>query len=138
MEALAQRELNMERKLKPTHKRKPDIFVKHNDIVAAVARETGFTRVDIGTVIDTWLSTLRAELLDRKSVKLRHIGTLFPMVQPPRKVTRMGGVNSHSYKRMTMEARWQIKFQTDKELVSNVRDIMVTKRDLDKIYYDNK
>ena len=125
----------MSKKLKPTHKRKPDEAISHNEIVISVARETGFTREDIRNVIDTWLSTLRKELLDRKSVKLRNIGTLFPMVQPPRRVTNMGGSDVHNYEDMIMQARWQIKFQTDSELINDVRDIMVTKRDLDKIYY---
>tara|TARA_R110000744_G_C19063240_1_gene529227 strand:+ start:249 stop:632 length:384 start_codon:yes stop_codon:yes gene_type:complete len=125
----------MKRKLKPTHKRKPEESVSHNDILIMVARETGFTRNDIGTVIDTWLTILRKELLERKSVKLRKLGTLFPMVQPPRRVTNMGGNDIHNYEDMIMNARWQIKFQTDSELINDVQDIMVTKRDLDKIYY---
>lgn len=128
----------MRRKLKPTHKRKPDVFVSHNEIVGKVARETGYTRADITEVIDTWLLTLRNELLERRSVKLKNVGTLFPMVQPPRRVTNMGGNDIHNYEDMVMNARWQIKFQTDSELISDVRDIMVTKRDLDKIYYNNK
>ena len=128
----------MRRRLKPTHKRKPDTSVSHNEIVSKVAKETGYSKTDITAVIDTWLLTLRNELLERRSVKLRNIGTLFPMVQPPRRVTNMGGNDAHNYEDMIMNARWQIKFQTDSELISDVRDIMVTKRDLDKIYYNNK
>ena len=125
----------MGRRLKPTWKRKPDESVPHSIILSKVSRSTGFTKADIETVIDTWLLILKEELLERKSVKLRNIGTLFPMVQPPRKVTNMGGQDVHNYDKMVMEARWKIKFQTDSELMNDVRDIMVTKRDLDKIYY---
>tara|TARA_R110002126_G_scaffold1823_1_gene10870 strand:+ start:939 stop:1322 length:384 start_codon:yes stop_codon:yes gene_type:complete len=125
----------MGRRLKPTWKRKPDESVPHSIILSEVSRSTGFTKADIETVIDTWLLILKEELLERKSVKLRNIGTLFPMVQPPRKVTNMGGQDVHNYDNMVMEARWKIKFQTDSELMNDVRDIMVTKRDLDKIYY---
>tara|TARA_R110000744_G_C19154711_1_gene539806 strand:+ start:381 stop:764 length:384 start_codon:yes stop_codon:yes gene_type:complete len=125
----------MKRKLKPIWKRKPKESVPHSIILSKVSRSTGFTKADIETVIDTWLLILKEEMLERKSVKLRHLGTLFPMVQAPRKVRNMGGKDVHTYEDMVMEARWKIKFQTDIELESNVRDIMVTKRDLEKIYY---
>tara|TARA_R110002050_G_scaffold286569_2_gene437207 strand:+ start:710 stop:1111 length:402 start_codon:yes stop_codon:yes gene_type:complete len=128
----------MERKLKPSHLRKPEESIVHNDLVSIVQKETGYAKVDIQDCINAYLLAIKNELLERKKVTLRHIGTLYPMVQPPRKVTNMGGIRGENYTRMTMDARWQIKFQTEKNFVREVRDIMVTKRDLDKIYYKNK
>lgn len=125
----------MQRKLKPSHLRKPEETTSHDEIVKTVARNTGFTKEDIETCIDEYLTVMRTELLDRRVVKLRDIGTLYPMVQPPRNVTNMGGSEGEDYSRMVMEARWSIKFQTEKYLIEDVRDIMVTKKDLERIYY---
>ncbi len=122
------------KKLKPTHLRKPKHSVPHEEIVKTVARKTGYTKHDVGEVIEVWLNELRSELLDRKMVKLRNIGTLFPMVQPPRRVTNMGGNDGNDYDDMIMQARWQIKFAVESELKKEVQDIMVTKLDLEKIY----
>jgi nucleoid DNA-binding protein len=124
----------MSRKLKPPHKRKPDVFVTHNEILREVSKETGYDKTEVEKVIDAWLAKLRGNLLERRSIKLRNIGTLFPMVRPPRKVTHMGG-STNNYKAMLLEARWTIRFQEDAPLRDQVRDIMVTKKDLDKIYY---
>lgn len=126
------------KKLKPTHLRKPKYSVPHAEIVKEVARKTGYTRRDVDEVIGVWLEELRNELLDRKMVKLRNIGTLFPMVQPPRRVTNMGGNDGDDYEDMIMQARWQIKFAVDLELKQKTQDIMVTKLDLEKIYYNDK
>lgn len=49
---------------------------------------------------------------------------------------RDGRVDKKSdYNRFLTEPRWNIKFQLEKGLSRDVKNIMVTKRDLDKIYY---
>jgi nucleoid DNA-binding protein len=121
--------------IKPHHKRKPKESTPHAEILSMVAKETGYAGIDIDKVIRAWVLTLRSELMDRKSVRIRHIGTIFPMVQPPRRVTNMGGDANNDYEDMIMQARWHVKFQPDGELVNQIRDIMVTKKDLEKIYY---
>ena len=127
----------MSKKLKPTHKRKPDVFVTHNEILKEVSKETGYDKTEVDRVIHAWLAKIRENILERRSIKLRNIGTLFPMVRPPRRVTHMGG-SSNNYKDMLLEARWTIMFQADEPLRDEVRDIMVTKKDLEKIYYKDK
>lgn len=125
----------MQRKLKPIHLRKPKETVNHDELVKTVARNTGFTIADVRSCIDEYLSVMKFEILERKSVKLSGIGSLQPMVQPPRKVTNMGGTGVEDYNRIIMDARWNIKFQAEISLIKDVRDIMVTKKDLEKIYY---
>ena len=131
------------RKLKPVRLRKPKDIVPHDEILKSVADSTGFTKTDIETVVDEYLSLLRRELLERKMVKLRNIGSIYPVVHPPRLVTNMGGRDGRvdkksDYSRFLTEPRWNIKFQLEKGLSREVKNIMVTKRDLDKIYYKEK
>tara|TARA_B100000809_G_scaffold254239_1_gene291199 strand:+ start:1776 stop:2168 length:393 start_codon:yes stop_codon:yes gene_type:complete len=126
------------RKIKPCILRKPTDKVNHNEVMRTVAKNTGFEKQDIEAVIDEYLSIVRAELLERRVVKMRNLGTLYPMVQPPRTVTNMGGIKGEEYNRITMEARWSIKFQTEEQLKHDVRDIMVTKKDLERIYYNEE
>tara|TARA_R100000935_G_C2832077_1_gene165697 strand:- start:1365 stop:1766 length:402 start_codon:yes stop_codon:yes gene_type:complete len=131
------------RKLKPIVLRKPKDVVPHDEILKSIADSTGFTKTDIETVIDEYLSLLRCELLERKMVKLRNIGSIYPVVHPPRLVTNMGGRDGRvdkksNYDRFLTEPRWNIKFQLENGLAKDVKDIMVTKRDLDNIYYKEK
>ena len=125
----------MEKKIKPSKMRRPDSLVPHGEILKDVANNTGFNKTDIEICINEYLSVIRAELLERNVVKMKGIGTIYPMVQPARKVTNMGGTAGKDYNRMIMEARWTIKFSIESELIEDVRDIMVTKRDLEWIYY---
>ena len=107
-------------------------------MVKEVAKETGFLSSDVDRCIDAYLNQIRLELLDRKSVKVRSIGSLIPIVKPPKKVVNMGGSSGQTYEPMILDAKWYIMFQMATSLIRDVEDIMVTKKDLDKIYYKNK
>ncbi len=123
------------KRLKPVHLRKPKDPTSHEEMLKEVSEETGFARTDIRIVIEAWTEKIQEELLDRRAVRIKNIGTLFPMVQPPRRVTNMGGNDGDTYEDMIMQARWKVKFQILFELREKIRDIMVTKRDLEKIYF---
>lgn len=125
-------------KLKPISLRKPKDSISHVEMVKEVAKETGFLSSDVDRCIDAYLNQIRLELLDRKSVKVRSIGSLIPIVKPPKKVVNMGGSSGQTYEPMILDAKWYIMFQMATSLIRDVEDIMVTKKDLDKIYYKNK
>ena len=126
------------RKIKPTWLRKPKDRTTHDEIVRMVSDTTGFNKNDVDNVINTWSEMVSNEIMERRGVKIRGIGTLFPMVQPPKIVRNMGGgTTSCEYEDMQMPARWRLKFQAEKSLKNKVYDIMVTKRDLEYIYQDN-
>ena len=123
------------RKLKPTHLRKPSEVVTYEEMVKDLADETGFTKVDVDYVITTYLKMVRKELLERKLVKLKGLGSLFPMVRASRFVTNLLSMVDGVYTKLHTPAVWRVKFTVEKKLREDVADIMVTKRDLDKIYY---
>lgn len=79
------------RKLKPVRLRKPKDILPHDEILKSVADSTGFTKTDIETVVDEYLSLLRRELLERKMVKLRNIGSIYPVVHPTKVSYQYGG-----------------------------------------------
>lgn len=123
------------KKLKPTYSRKPSEASTHEEIVRELADETGFTKVDVDYVITTYLKMVRKELLERRLVKLKGLGSLFPMVRAPRFVTNLRSMVGGIYEKLHTPAVWRVKFIVEKKLREDVADIMVTKRDLEKIYY---
>ena len=126
------------RKLKPTYLRKPSEIVSYEEMVKDLADETGFTRVDVDYVITTYLRMVRGELLERKLVKLKGLGSLFPIVKASRLVTNLRSVVDGVYDKFQVPAVWRMNFVPEPKLKKDVADIMITKRDLDKIYYKEK
>ncbi len=126
------------KKLKPTHLRKPSEIVSYEDMVNDLADETGFTKVDVDYVITTYLKMVKRELLERKLVKLKGLGSLFPIVKASRLVTNLRSMVNGVYEKFQVPAVWRMKFIPEPKLRDEVADIMVTKRDLEKIYYKDK
>mgnify|MGYP000043038581 CR=1 FL=1 len=126
------------KKLKPTHLRKPSEIVSYEEMVKDLADETGFTRVDVDYVITTYLSMVKKELLERKLVKLKGLGSLFPIVKASRLVTNLKSVVNGVYAKYEVSPKWYMKFIPEPKFKKEVGEIMVTKRDLEKIYYKEK
>ena len=126
------------KKLKPTHLRKPSEIVSYEDMVNDLADETGFTKVDVDYVITTYLKMVKKELLERKLVKIKGLGSLFPIVKASRLVTNLRSMVNGVYEKFQVPAVWRMKFIPEPKLRDEVADIMVTKRDLEKIYYKDK
>jgi len=126
------------KKLKPTHLRKPSEIVSYEEMVKDLADETGFTRVDVDYVITTYLAMVKKELLERKLVKLKGLGSLFPIVKASRLVTNLKSVVNGIYNKFEVAPKWYMKFIPEPKFKKEVGEIMVTKRDLEKIYYKEK
>jgi len=126
------------KKLKPTHLRKPSEIVSYEEMVKDLADETGFTRVDVDYVITTYLTMVKKELLERKLVKLKGLGSLFPIVKASRLVTNLKSVINGVYAKYEVSPKWYMKFIPEPKFKKEVGEIMVTKRDLEKIYYKEK
>ena len=126
------------KKLKPTHLRKPDEGISYEEMVKDLSDETGFTRVDVDYVITTYLRMVKDELLERKLVKLKGIGSLYPMVKASRLVTNLRSMVNGVYDKFQVPAVWRLHFSPTPRFKEEVADIMVTKRDLEKIYYKEK
>jgi nucleoid DNA-binding protein len=122
------------KKLKPQHQRKPDTSVPFYEIISEVAKDTGYVRSDVETVLLKYLEVIKFHLLDRKRVRLRDIGELYPVVKPARQVRNMGGSNLDSYEAMMSEPKWKLVFTTVESMEKEVADILVTQRDLSNIY----
>jgi nucleoid DNA-binding protein len=123
------------KKLKPTHLRKPGDIVSYEEMIKSLADETGFTRVDVDVVITTYLRMVRSELLERKLVKLKGLGSLYPIVKASRLVTNMRSIINGVYDKFQVPPRWDMKFTPEQKFKKEVREIMVTKKDVEKIYY---
>ena len=126
------------KKLKPTHLRKPSEIVSYEEMVKDLADETGFTRVDVDYVITTYLAMVKKELLERKLVKLKGLGSLFPIVKASRLVTNLKSVVNGIYSKFEVAPKWYMKFIPEPKFKKEVGETMVTKRDLEKIYYKEK
>ena len=126
------------KKLKPTHLRKPSEIVSYEEMVKDLADETGFTRVDVDYVITTYLAMVKKELLERKLVKLKGLGSLFPIVKASRLVTDLSSNVRGVYSKFKVPPVWRLKFVPEPKLKEEISDIMVTKRDLEGIYYKDK
>jgi nucleoid DNA-binding protein len=124
------------KKLKTTSQRKPEDSITFLEMTRDIAKETGYVQDDIEVVLLAYLEKIKLHLLDRKRVRLRGIGELYPIVVPPKKVTNMGGSNNHDYGKMETEAKWKLTFKVVESMEAEVSDILVTKKDLSKIYKD--
>jgi nucleoid DNA-binding protein len=122
------------KKLKPQHQRKPDASVPFYEIISEVAKDTGYVRTDVAAVLLKYLEVVKFHLLDRKRVRLRDIGELYPVVKPARQVRNMGGSNLDSYEAMMSEPKWKLVFTTVESMEKEVEDILVTQKDLNNIY----
>jgi nucleoid DNA-binding protein len=122
------------KKLKPQHQRKPDTSVPFYEIISEVAKATGYVRTDVAAVLLKYLEVVKFHLLDRKRVRLRDIGELYPVVKPARQVRNMGGSNLDSYEAMMSEPKWKLVFTTVESMEKEVEDILVTQKDLSNIY----
>lgn len=124
------------RKLKPTHLRKAKPIVPHAEIVKQVSRNTGFTRADIEDVIEEYLKLTKEHIVDRSPVRLKGIGIIYAMVKPAKCGVNMGGTGVDTYEKIVTPPTWRLTFKAAESITSEVKDIVVTKRDLDNIYYN--
>lgn len=123
------------KKLKPTYLRKPSEIVSYEQMVKDLADRTGFTRVDVDVVITTYLNMVREELLERRLVKLKGLGSLYPIVKASRLVTNMKSIVNGVYDKFQVPPKWYMKFTPEPKFKKEVGEIMVTKRDIEKIYF---
>tara|TARA_R110002167_G_C12677798_1_gene651243 strand:- start:1594 stop:1983 length:390 start_codon:yes stop_codon:yes gene_type:complete len=124
------------RKLKSLASRRPKKVVSNTQLTKSVAKSTGFTYVDVDYVIDEYLKKVKLELLDRKCVRINHVGLVYPLVRPPRPGKNMGGYgdNGSNYEPLEIQPKWIVRFLASKSLTLDVGGVMVTKRDLNNIY----
>jgi|SaaInl47_10m_RNA_FD_contig_81_692506_length_1530_multi_3_in_0_out_0_3 nucleoid DNA-binding protein len=124
------------RKLKPTHLRKAKPIVPHAEIVKQVSRNTGFTKSDVEEVIEEYLRMVKDHIVDRSPVRFKGIGIVYAMVKPAKCGVNMGGSNVNTYEKIVTPPTWRMTFKAEESLRNEVKDIVVTKRDLDNIYYN--
>ena len=127
-----------EKKLKNVRARKPKDQLKPHEMINITAKRTGFRREDVSLCIDVLTELIRESIMDRKSVKLKGIGMIFPVVNPPRVLTNMGGQGHSSYKRKLHPPWWSCRFVPEIKLKFDIKDMVVTKKDLAHIYEDVK
>jgi len=121
-------------KLKHPHQRKPEESVSWADMLKEVGDETGYVQTDVEAVLLSYFKRVQFHLLDRKRVRLRGLGELYPLVKPPREITNLGGSNNDEYKKVQIPAKWKLTFNPLKAMSVKVEDIVVTDKDLLKIY----
>tara|TARA_R110000765_G_C18650606_1_gene575503 strand:- start:110 stop:484 length:375 start_codon:yes stop_codon:yes gene_type:complete len=121
-------------KLKHPHQRKPEESVTWAEILKEVGNETGYVQTDVEAVLLSYLGRVQFHLLDRKRIRLRGIGELYPLVKPPRKITNLGRIDDGKYKIIQTQAKWKLVFTETKAMSDKVKDIVVTDKDLSKIY----
>jgi nucleoid DNA-binding protein len=117
------------RKLKSVIKRFPKTSCTHLDMLIKVARETGFTREDVGLVLASYTRQIKQELMNANSVKIKDTGTLHPTLHPPRRCMNMSN-GEHSF----MEARWNVVFKLEKGMKRDIYAMKVTDRDIEWLY----
>lgn len=122
------------RKLKPPHKRKAKPIVPHDDIIKEVSRNTGYTKNDVKEVIEEYLKLIREHILNRSPIRLKGIGIIYAMVHPPKNGVKMGANTEDKYEKIVTPAKWRLTFKASEGIRNEVKDIFVTKRDLDNIY----
>lgn len=124
------------RKLKPYAKRRPLELAKHHDLMKEVSENTGYAFTNVKEVFDEYFKLVRRSLLDIKRVKISGVGEIYPIVLPPRTVVNMGGIDCHDYNLMTMEPKWKVIYKPNKGLSQEIKNLIVSNKDLDNIYYD--
>ena len=120
----------MSKKLKTIAERKPKRTKTHLQMVADIARDTGFKKNDVKLVLASYVNHIRKEMLEARSVKIKDTCIMMPMVKPPRQVMNMD-TGEPSY----MDARWSIVFKLESGLINEMKEMVVTNRDLNNIYH---
>ena len=125
----------MKRKLKPLSERKPDELVKMNEFAKEISKRTGFTVPDITKVWKTGIDIIIEYMKANKSIVLPKIGMLYPTMKPPRSVMSMnGGIGIP--KKMTMGARWVLRFRPGAFVKKELLKVEPTKEQVDNLYED--
>jgi nucleoid DNA-binding protein len=104
--------------------------------VKQVSRNTGFTKSDVEEVIEEYLRMVKDHIVDRSPVRFKGIGIVYAMVKPAKCGVNMGGSNVNTYEKIVTPPTWRMTFKAEESLRNEVKDIVVTKRDLDNIYYN--
>ena len=129
-------------KLKRAINRKPKTLKSHKDIIRAVAEDTGFTQTDVGLVLDVYASTIRTLLLELTKVKIKGVATLFPVVMPEKRTVDMNGYSVVDgvkvYDSVMVPPRWKLWMSYDSSLGVELKETIVTKKDLENIYNKKK
>jgi nucleoid DNA-binding protein len=122
-------------KLKPIGDRKPDEMIKMKQFAKEISKRTGFTVSDITYVWRTGIDIIIEYMIQGKSMVLPKIGMFYPFIKPSREVMSMnGGIGEP--KKMTMAARWVLKFRPGASVKANLLKHPPTEEEVDNLYED--
>jgi nucleoid DNA-binding protein len=122
------------KKLKRPNQRKPEESIPWSQVLSEVREETGFVRSDIENVLLAYLDRMRFHILDRKRVRIKGIGELYVVVKPGRTLTNLAGNKSNVFGKVTVDPKWKIMFATSESIEAEVNEMVVTRKDLSRIY----
>jgi nucleoid DNA-binding protein len=123
----------MKRKLKPLRYRKPERTTTVKEMCEYVSKETGFRQEDIAIVIKSLIKFIKQSMRLKLAVSLPKLGIFYPLIKPKRTVMSMnGGVGTPT--KMTMDSRWQMKFNTSESIDRELAEIEVSEEEHQDLY----
>jgi nucleoid DNA-binding protein len=125
----------MKRKLKPARLRKTTEHIKIGELAKEVSVRTGFTAVDIKTVLRTSIDVMIEQMKKGTGIVLPKIGMLYSMITAPKASMRMnGGVGEPT--KMITPARRVAKFRPGKFIKQELLNQEPTPEEIDSLYED--
>lgn len=122
------------RKLKYPYQRMPKEKVKMEQAVQYIHSETGFAKADIKEVMGLLSDFIVNQIVENKSFYLPKVGTIYPIVKPPKNVVKINRFSEKGAEIIPMEARWVCKFKVKPSLADKLLENPPTIDDINNIY----
>lgn len=129
-------ENNKKRKLKYLYQRMPDEKVGFDTLKRQLHERTGFAIKDIDEVIYELGELIQEKIIEKKSVYIPKIGTLFPTIKPGKNVVKINKFKNKGAELMYMPERWVCKFKVKPSFAQRLLEINPTEQEINNIYKD--
>ncbi len=123
------------KELKHPQQRRPKEKVTWASFIKEISKRTGFRTDDILIVWRTGLDIIIETMVAKKSILLPKVGTLYPAIKPSRVVVALSG-GKKAPEKMTLPARWMIRFLPGKLVSSELLKLEPTEEEIDNLYKD--
>jgi len=107
-----------------------------NQAINYINSETGFSRVDIKEVLGLLSDFIVEQIVENKSFYMPKVGTIYPIVKPPKNVVKINRFSEKDAEIIPMEARWVCKFKVKPSLADKLLETPPTEQEINNIYRD--
>jgi nucleoid DNA-binding protein len=123
------------RKLKAVTKRRPTASLSRAELVHLAAKRSGFQETNVKDIVDAVFEVIYEKILAGTSIVIPRVGVLHPMIKPARDGQLFQRYNTtKTPSRFVYPPCFDLKFAKNKVFREKLKDMKISKKDIDSLY----